>query len=659
MLVDEALQQVTHLTCLVVGAPASGKSSLIRSFAGLPFDAASTATTATAAQPDAPATNTLLASTLVRVGRILVTVVEIGGGVATQPTLLAPAARDCDCLLAVYDLGRLTSFAAVLPLIERVEAARGCVLPTMLVGTMVDTLHPTGRPRQVKPEQGKQLAMTLGIPFRETSAKAKQSVHSCFAELIATVEELYRNNRLASLNISDEPNRPLLSVLSPMSPDSPATPGTAGTTSVQSITGAGGVRSVNGTVGALDLVRQWRQRKRNPTIPEPEYESPRENFQRRSSATNKSAARTNSLFRERSRPATPSNQASSFFISRGPESDFPDDDERFFVSHLLQLASTDPKPARPGSLRNQRDLLLSESISAVASTTGSTLVYSAGNSPGMINQQATSPPQLSYNPAVGSGTAFGNQLQFQSAKSLGLSVQNLQHIKRQGPDSASSTSTGGYNSTSSANNATNFHFNNANTSSRIPPPQRPSLAAASFSYHPNRNPNSPNNMDSFLASAESGGSGANSAGASILRSTTPSATVERLETMLAELDDFQRGLPDFYSFQNAATAGSSERDVSNSGEDNSEFFDEGEQQQQRVSTDEFASDVSEADEQLTMSRLGRSATLGTTPQDLTAEAARVAVLKSVLGNMDEQAVLDLVRRYGGGGPSEPSDRRIA
>ncbi|KAJ3353727.1 hypothetical protein HDU83_006444 [Entophlyctis luteolus] len=583
MLVDEALQQVTHLTCLVVGAPASGKSSLIRSFAGLPFDATSAAvTTAATVQSDPPATNTLLASTLVRVGRILATVVEIGGGVATQPTLLAPVARDCDCLLAVYDLGRLTSFAAVLPLIERVEAARGCVLPTILVGTMVDTLHPTGRPRQVKPEQGKQLATTLGIPFRETSAKAKQSVHSCFAELIATVEELYRNNRLASLNISDEPNRPFPSVFSPLSPDIPVTPASAGIIPNQSIMGSGGVRSVNGTVGALDLVRQWRQKKKNPVTPEQEYESTRENFPRRSSAAKNSVA--SNLSREKSRPPTPSSSISSFFNVRGPESEFADDDERFFISQLLQLVSTDSKPARQGSLRHRRDLLLTESISAVASATDSAYVYNAGLSPGTTNQHVTSPPQLSYNPTLGSGATFGNQRQ---------------------------------------------------------------------------NPNSPNNMDTFLASAESGGSGANSAGASILRSTTPSATVERLETMLAELDDFQRGLPDYFSFQNIATASSSNFEIANSGESASEYSEEGEQQLLRGSTDEFASDLSEADEQLNMSRFGRSATLGATPQDLGAEAARVAVLKSVLGNMDERAVLDLVRRYGRGRPSEPMERRIA
>ncbi|KAJ3206309.1 hypothetical protein HDU82_004598 [Entophlyctis luteolus] len=641
MLVDEALQQVTHLTCLVVGAPASGKSSLIRSFAGLPFDATSAAvTTAATVQSDPPATNTLLASTLVRVGRILATVVEIGGGVATQPTLLAPVARDCDCLLAVYDLGRLTSFAAVLPLIERVEAARGCVLPTMLVGTMVDTLHPTGRPRQVKPEQGKQLATTLGIPFRETSAKAKQSVHSCFAELIATVEELYRNNRLASLNISDEPNRPFPSVFSPLSPDIPVTPASAGIIPNQSIMGSGGVRSMNGTVGALDLVRQW---------------STRENFPRRSSAAKNSVA--SNLSREKSRPPTPSSSISSFFNVRGPESEFADDDERFFISQLLQLVSTDSKPARQGSLRHRRDLLLTESISAVASATDSAYVYNAGLSPGTTNQHVTSPPQLSYNPTLGSGATFGNQRQFQP-NSLGVSVQNLQHFKRQGPDRASSTSTGGYNSTSSAHNSTNLQTNTT-TSSRIPPPQRPSLAAVTFSFQPNRNPNSPNNMDTFLASAESGGSGANSAGASILRSTTPSATVERLETMLAELDDFQRGLPDYFSFQNIATASSSNFEIANSGESASEYSEEGEQQLLRGSTDEFASDLSEADEQLNMSRFGRSATLGATPQDLGAEAARVAVLKSVLGNMDERAVLDLVRRYGRGRPSEPMERRIA
>uniref|UniRef100_A0A915PEL9 Uncharacterized protein n=1 Tax=Setaria digitata TaxID=48799 RepID=A0A915PEL9_9BILA len=87
--------------------------------------------------------------------------------------------RDADALLLVYDLTNRQSFVNIRDWLARIkENAKETVLIT-LVGNKMDLQSN----REVKYEEGKQLAEAYNITFIETSAKSGQNVKETFQEI--------------------------------------------------------------------------------------------------------------------------------------------------------------------------------------------------------------------------------------------------------------------------------------------------------------------------------------------------------------------------------------------------------------------------------------------------------------------------------------------
>ncbi|KAI8835873.1 P-loop containing nucleoside triphosphate hydrolase protein, partial [Chytridium lagenaria] len=115
--------------------------------------------------------------------RVVLNIIDAGGDQAFSslwPSMIEAA----DAYMLVYDVGDKASFEKVwgfFRLIVETKCQIPKEVPMLLVGSMVDTV---GEHREVSLEMGNQLAGTLGIPFRETTAKALRSVEHCFRTVI-------------------------------------------------------------------------------------------------------------------------------------------------------------------------------------------------------------------------------------------------------------------------------------------------------------------------------------------------------------------------------------------------------------------------------------------------------------------------------------------
>ncbi|KAJ3218442.1 hypothetical protein HDU67_005538 [Dinochytrium kinnereticum] len=121
--------------------------------------------------------------------RVVLHIIDAGGDPAFSqlwPSMIEAA----DAFMLVYDVGNRASFEKVWGFFKLIVETR-CQLPKevpmLLVGSMVDTVGETAskrRHREVTLEMGAKLASTLGVPFKETTAKALRSVGHCFRAIV-------------------------------------------------------------------------------------------------------------------------------------------------------------------------------------------------------------------------------------------------------------------------------------------------------------------------------------------------------------------------------------------------------------------------------------------------------------------------------------------
>ncbi|KAJ3092306.1 hypothetical protein HK100_006967 [Physocladia obscura] len=721
-----------------------------------------------------------ISATVVRLDRTLITVVEVGGGVAAQ-TLLAAAAREADAVLAVYDVGSAASFDALPALVERIEAARGCVAPLLVVGSMVDTL--STRARQVPSTVGRAfasrlsatttttttLAKPLGPPvrsqtvsssssqtdsknnFREISARAPRAVLECFTSLLALVND-YALIHAAEYNTPQTDNNSHL----------------YGSNNNNN----NGKKVSTSSFGALDLVKQWRVRRidSNATLINSgsasenlEQQQQQQQQQPQYASSIRRASQNDNSFTENIRtdttptPATAaaaaapmqiqtqigqSNSSAAYRNSKS-EAALHGDDERFFVSQLLQKLSSNStkQPPRNGSLRQKRDYVYSlsnnnnNSVTDANNLIPSTLVYSTLYNPAVAlqlhsnntsgnksnnnsnhQQQQNLQKQHRYHVnlpspsnaianadtdgsfALSSPTAVGGSSSNISNASVAALGGQRSGIPRRpliatttslnaansanGPAGGAGTAVGGgmilsASSASLSSGATSYASFGATPSSSLSSASM-SLGRSTNANHANAGPastrrtvHSPNmnatnmafvgrgsgsgsrsgttsvaRMEGFLAAAAmtgsasepqqrsgSGGYGRSvSVPRNVIRPATP--TIMKMESMLDEIDCLTS------QYNDSAFMGGDNNDDDDDEED-------------WISGNEFAADVLEMSR--TLSRSGGGVLLGNNGGDkenqdaaMNAEAARVAILKDVLPNLDEKIVFDLARKYAGG-----------
>ncbi|KAJ3287323.1 Ras- protein Rab-26 [Rhizoclosmatium sp. JEL0117] len=525
MLVDSAQQQVTHISLLVAGGPGVGKSALVSAYAAFVSGGGGGG----GGGGSSVGSTTDLSA---RTGFVVRDSVSCAGYATwvvlaeTGDSLLLPAAaRDADAVLLVYDVADKASFDAISDLVEQIEEARGCVAPMLLVGNKVDTLKT--RHRQVASDLGRKLAHNLGIPFREASAKAPVIVHACFATLLQQVQELYRANILpTAVAVLDEYTRDTDSNASFL-----PSPIIASNTSAPT----SNFTKPHHSFGSMALLKQWKRP-----------------FKSQSTASSSSSSSSSSTGHH--------NPAIVKRTSLEQQS-FPEDDERYLFTRVMQKIATNgapQPPARKGSMRYQRDVLMGAS-SDQPLPTPSTLVYSPLYIPGAIS--ANVPNEVT--------SACSDQTQLTSALQSGVDA-----------------------------------------------------ATADLLYCPP------------LASSSVGGQ--NRSG------TNRSETVAKLDDMLHDLQAFsddvgQEAVTSEFSNQQHLDNLVSPRSVSTNGNDFSDVIDTGRipYEAPRESSGTAHQDVvNEAEVKI-----------------VAVEDVRVQLLKSVLGDMDENSVVELVRRFGTGSGS--------
>ncbi|KAI9351410.1 hypothetical protein BDR26DRAFT_851021 [Obelidium mucronatum] len=623
MIVDSAARSVTHVSLLVVGASGVGKSALVGAYS------ARCSRTAPVTQSAAP---TLAQTTFVRDAGagVYVTLVEVGGH---SHALLAAAARDADAVLLVYDVANAASFAAIDQLIERIEEGRGCVAPMVLVGNKVDTVTDY-HPRTVKIEEGQTKASRLGIPFRETTAKAPANVYGCFSTLIGLIQELYKANIGTSTSVIDDYHRAV-------STDSKVS-------NSSSINKA----PSSSSFGALELIKQWRLRRKpstdsgltvaTPTTTQPilNNTSPYLDDDPHMVTTTPAVAvtplaRRFSVSKVNKRSSKENLDSSSSSTSaaqsklgdnhpNSQESALSEDDERYFLVKVLQNLVDGLKQPRRGGLREQRDLMYATTMNGQASATipGSASTMSAG---------ITSPATLVYSPLYSPAPlttvshADGPATAIDRPSSAGS--QNHHHPISYSPVNSMGTIGSGLVGA---------------TGSTIPH-KRPTLVNTGPQYRMQQqqqnalsNPHSAASMDTFLAAASTTSSN-NTNG----HRRRPSGTI----------DLFQRNVDGESSVtQNLVTSSSGS---------NEEFIEmDGALLQSRQHQDERENRPAAAN-------MGRETADGLLLNyDAGAEDARIALIKSVMGDdTDDKSVVDLVRKYiiadgGSGSASMPTGKRV-
>ncbi|KAJ3094399.1 hypothetical protein HDU97_008119 [Phlyctochytrium planicorne] len=117
--------------------------------------------------------------------RIVLQLLDAGGNPAYSK-IWKSMVQAADAYMLVYDVGNRQSFERIFPLFRLIVETR-CVLPkeipVIIVGNMVDTVGER-RQREVSADLGLKLASILGVPFKETTAKAVKSVEHCFRTVI-------------------------------------------------------------------------------------------------------------------------------------------------------------------------------------------------------------------------------------------------------------------------------------------------------------------------------------------------------------------------------------------------------------------------------------------------------------------------------------------
>ncbi|KAJ3063646.1 hypothetical protein HDU98_000551 [Podochytrium sp. JEL0797] len=602
---QHAIPPAQTTTILLCGAPHSGKTTLAAAFAsrvaGLRFslgdEYAATLGTAT--------------TRLAVPGFAKVALVEVGG--SNNKALLASAARDADAVLLCYDVGDAVSFAAVSPLVEAIEAARGCVVPMVLVGCKVDSVL-KGRKREVSPDDGKQLAASLGIPFRETTARAPMAVYGCFATLLTLVNELY------NANISPTSS----SVLEDYHNMSISSPSLSHPSNLQPSSSA----ASHASLGSFDLLNKWRHSRNNNSVQanisrpmsDPTFNPP----------TTTVAPPTLETLHPRSSSSSPSHPASNTF---------PTDSERYFVTRVLQDCATNPNslpPPRKGSLRHQRDVMFEAQVAGPFSSGGpasASSVYWTGTPDTLVYTPLWSPggeeSVLSYSGPVGGGVEGGVERRVQEGEGRGTASSSL--VKR----------------------------------SASVPPKRPVLKTTGLGFS-SRGGNSAGGLLGSLVSPGVGGSnmdeflaaGAAASGGPMRRdvhnsASSNSVTVDKLQSMLDEIEEFEKDVweleegddqtipqppPRSASADFMPGPGSA---VSSSG--TAEFWEIEKvlgREFQRVGEDTRSPGGAGAAVEVS----GEETLVG--KSGIEAEAARIALLTKLLGDsVDEGSVAALVRKY--------------
>lgn len=222
---------ITHLTILVLGSQHTGKSELVKAFIegnpSVPSSAENCARSKSGEDPvyfsryfptiERSATVPILPNSYLRHSRknsskienisraITLNIIEVGGYEgysAVVPSSVAAA----DAFMLVYDAGSRASFEDLWPYFRLINEVKGKNQPTVIVGSMVDTLARSVRQRQVPAEAREELGALLQCATFETCARAKLAVHNIFHSLTeaaqnsvfenGVVEVLKRQQRL-------------------------------------------------------------------------------------------------------------------------------------------------------------------------------------------------------------------------------------------------------------------------------------------------------------------------------------------------------------------------------------------------------------------------------------------------------------------------------
>ncbi|KAJ3067293.1 hypothetical protein HDU98_009515 [Podochytrium sp. JEL0797] len=602
-------QTTGNATILICGAAHSGKTTLKAAFAAHVFGQRFVLGDEYAATLGSHTTRLAVPG----FGKVSIT--EVGG--SHTGTLLQSAARDSDAVLLCYDVGDAASFAAVEQLVEAIEAARGCVVPMVLVGCKVDSVL-KGRKREVSPEDGKHLAASLGIPFRETTARAPMAVYGCFATLLTLVNELYK------ANISPTSS----SVLEDYHNMSSSSPSLSSQSNLQPVSSA----ASHASLGSFDLLNKWRHSRNSNGV--------QNNISRPMSDPSFNPPTTtvapSTLENAHPRPSSSPSQPASNTL--------PTDSERYFVTRVLQDYATNPislPPPRKGSLRHQRDVMFDAHMAGPFSPgvpASADSVYGTGT-----------PDTLVYSPLYSpGGEAIVLPYAGAAAGHAGIGKRGVESRVLLGEEKGGSSS--------------------SKSRSASVPPKRPVLNTTGLGFSSQRNGAglvfssaslaSPGlvcaNMDEFLASAAAASGGPLRKGVHKSASST-SVTVGKLQNMLDEIEEFEKDVrlselqlggvdvrgaappplsasADFMSPRPGSVASSS---------GTAEFWEIEKvlgRQLQPIGEDMRSPGGRGAEE------FGEEMLVG--GSGLEAEAARIALLKKLLGDsVDESSVVAMVRKY--------------
>ena len=173
----------TNFRVLVVGNPSVGKTQMIRTCMGHPFEEVK----------QNPKEEDLLYTKHVKgdLSKIVLDVVD-SPGAAGRKSISPSFFRNTNCVLVVYDVSNQESFSAVSQWIEEIAGRVSQNTTITVIGNKADLQ------RTVTTAEGEALAGLFGFAFFETSAKTHSGIEGVFHSLIKKAETSMATSALQS-----------------------------------------------------------------------------------------------------------------------------------------------------------------------------------------------------------------------------------------------------------------------------------------------------------------------------------------------------------------------------------------------------------------------------------------------------------------------------